>query len=56
MNVYDISGRLVAQVPFNKGERVINWNPRKASLANGIYFVTLEKDDGVLTQKFVLTH
>jgi len=55
LKVYDIGGRLVAEVPFNKGERVINWNPRKASLANGIYFVTLEKDDGVLTQKFVLT-
>ncbi len=55
LKVYDIGGRLVAEVPFNKGERVINWNPRKASLANGIYFVTLEKDDGVLTQKFILT-
>jgi hypothetical protein len=55
LKVYDISGRLVAVVPFNKGDRVINWNPRTVALADGIYFVALEKDDGVLTQKFVLT-
>ncbi|MEO0216619.1 MAG: T9SS type A sorting domain-containing protein, partial [candidate division WOR-3 bacterium] len=56
LSIYDISGRLVAKVNFDKSESVINWNPRSASLADGIYFVMLEKDDGVLTQKFVLTH
>ena len=56
LSIYDISGRLVAKVQFNKGERLIQWNPRKdALLADGIYFVSLEKDDGVITQKFILT-
>ncbi|MCX7767081.1 MAG: T9SS type A sorting domain-containing protein, partial [Candidatus Sumerlaeia bacterium] len=57
LSIYDITGRLVAKVQFNKGDNLIEWNPRNsAALADGIYFVTLEKDDGVITQKFVLTH
>ncbi|MGB9722206.1 MAG: T9SS type A sorting domain-containing protein, partial [bacterium] len=57
LSIYDITGRLVTKIQFNKGDEVIQWNPRKgASLADGIYFVMLEKDDGVITQKFVLTH
>ncbi len=56
LSIYDISGRLVAKVQFNKGDNIIQWNPRNSGLADGIYFVRLEKDDGVITQKFILTH
>ncbi|MGQ9465584.1 MAG: T9SS type A sorting domain-containing protein, partial [bacterium] len=56
LSIYDISGRLVARVQFNKGDKTIPWNPRRdGSLADGVYFVSLEKDDGVITQKFILT-
>ncbi len=53
--VYDVCGRLVAKVPFTKDERVIKWNPRKDhALTDGVYFVSLEKVDGIITKKFAL--
>uniref|UniRef100_A0A7V3RFV4 T9SS type A sorting domain-containing protein n=1 Tax=candidate division WOR-3 bacterium TaxID=2052148 RepID=A0A7V3RFV4_UNCW3 len=56
LKIYDIAGRLVAIVPVNKGERVINWNPRKALLSNGVYFVTLRRETDTITEKFIFAH
>ncbi|MCX7996120.1 MAG: T9SS type A sorting domain-containing protein, partial [candidate division WOR-3 bacterium] len=55
LKVYDINGRLVSKVEIRNGTNIVKWNPRAEALADGVYFVTLEKDDGVITQKFVLT-
>ncbi|MEO0166872.1 MAG: T9SS type A sorting domain-containing protein [candidate division WOR-3 bacterium] len=55
LKVYDINGRLVARIEIKNGMSVLNWNPRAEALSDGIYFVVLEKDDGMITQKFVLT-
>ena len=56
LHIYDIMGRVVAEVPFRKGERIIKWNLKKAMLKDGIYFVALKIEDGVITRKFVLKH
>jgi len=54
LRIYDINGRLVAKVEFDKNEQVVNWNPGKdGSIADGIYFAILEKDNGMIKQKFI---
>jgi len=56
IHIYDITGRVVAEVPFKRGDRIIKWNPDKAMLKDGIYFATLKRRDGVITRKFVLKY
>ncbi len=55
LKVYDINGRLAAEIAITNGDNIVSWNPRACALADGIYFVVLEKDDGIITQKFILT-
>ncbi|MGB9721484.1 MAG: S8 family serine peptidase [bacterium] len=55
--IYDIAGRVVAKVKFDKNEKIVNWNSRRDNpLADGIYFAILKKDNGMIKQKFILIH
>jgi bacillopeptidase F len=56
LRIYDITGRIVAEVPFKMGDRIIKWNPDKAMLKDGIYFVALKREDRIITRKLVLKH
>ncbi len=56
LHIYDITGRVVAEVRFKRGDRVIRWNSKNATLKDGIYFAALKSEDGIITRKFVLKH
>uniref|UniRef100_A0A7V0Z7V6 T9SS type A sorting domain-containing protein n=1 Tax=candidate division WOR-3 bacterium TaxID=2052148 RepID=A0A7V0Z7V6_UNCW3 len=56
LRIYDITGRIVAEVPFKMGDRIINWNRDKAMLKDGIYFVALNREGRIITRKFVLKY
>ncbi|MCK4680863.1 T9SS type A sorting domain-containing protein, partial [bacterium] len=60
LSVHDVAGRLVRRLDPATGDRgfvVIDWDGRASSgerVASGVYFVRLEVDDAVATQRMVL--
>jgi len=57
LKVYDIAGRLVNT--WDGGSNKVIWNRRNINnhiVADGVYFVRLETENGSTTQKFILTH
>ncbi len=59
LKIFDVAGRIVNRINLNAGPQDIRWNRRDATnmkVADGVYFVRVETEDGSFTQKLVLTH
>ncbi len=59
LKIFDVCGRIVNRINLNAGPQDIRWNRRDATnmkVADGVYFVRVETEDGTSTQKLVLTH
>ncbi|HEX7319475.1 MAG TPA: S8 family serine peptidase [bacterium] len=59
LKIFDVAGRIVNRINLNAGSQNIRWNRRDATnmkVADGVYFVRVETEEGSSTQKLVLTH
>jgi subtilisin family serine protease len=59
LKIFDVCGRIVNRINLNAGPQNIRWNRRDATntkVADGVYFVRVETEEGTITQKLVLTH
>jgi hypothetical protein len=58
LKIYDITGRIVKNIALEQNTITVNWNrldDNKNAVPDGVYFVRLETEDGVATEKLILT-